>query len=112
MDPRIELAIKIMHVESRQKVPICQVARRVNLSPWHFAHLFKRETSLSAKHYMRDLKFKRAQDLLGRTFLSVKEIAAIIGVGDRSHFSRDFKKVCGETPSGFRARKNVRARES
>src|SRR5205807_2899427 len=48
MDPRIELAIKIMHVESRQKVAICQVARRVNLSPWHFAHLFKRETSLSA----------------------------------------------------------------
>jgi transcriptional regulator GlxA family with amidase domain len=109
MDTRIELAIKIMHVESLENVPICQLARRVNLSPWHFAHLFKRETSRSTKQYVRDLKIRRAQDLLGSTFLSVKEIAAKVGFGDRSHFSRDFKKLCGQNPSAFRAGRKASA---
>ena len=107
MDPRIELAIKLMETETLKNVPIHCLARRVNLSPWHFAHLFKRETSLSAKRYARNLKIRRAQELLGGTFLSVKEVAARVGFGDRSHFSRDFKKFCGEAPQNFRARRKA-----
>ena len=47
---------------------------------------------------------QRAQELLQNTFLSVKEVAFSIGVRDVSHFVRDFKKLCGQTPSEFRAK--------
>ncbi len=104
MDPRVEHAVRIMHLNASHNVSIFQLARRLNLSPWYFAHLFKAETSVSPKHYMRDLKIREAQNLLRGSFLSVKEIAAKVGFGDRSHFSRDFKKLCGLSPSDFRAR--------
>jgi AraC-like DNA-binding protein len=45
---------------------------------------------------------KQAEALLSGSFLSVKEIAASVGVGDRSHFSRDFKKSYGHAPTRFR----------
>ncbi len=104
MDPRVAFAIRIMAGKCSHNVSVNELARRLNLSPWHFTHLFKAGTSVSPKHYMRDLKMREAQQLLRGTFLSVKEIAARAGFGDRSHFSRDFKKLCGLSPSQFRNR--------
>jgi len=50
---------------------------------------------------------REAQRMLSETFLSVKEIRAKLGNIDRSHFSREFKKFCGLTPTEFRKRLNV-----
>src|SRR6266849_5994232 len=102
MDRRVETAIRIMQHDRCRKLAICELAKRVNLSVWHFTRLFKAETSVSPTHYMRCIKVKEAQGLLSETFLSVKEIAAHVGFGDRSHFSRDFKRLCGQSPSSYR----------
>jgi AraC family transcriptional regulator len=104
MDRRIEAAIKIIHEEIHQNVSVRELAQEVRLSTGHFIRLFKAETSLSPKQYMRCLRMKQAEGLLDGSFLSVKEIAANVGVGDRSHFSRDFKKFYGHTPTNFRDR--------
>lgn len=103
MDRRIETAIRIMHVETHCNLPIAELAQRVNLSSWHFIRLFKAETSKSPKYYIRHLRMKQAEQLLSESFLSVKEIAAKVGFGDRSHFSRDFKRLFGQAPAAFRA---------
>jgi transcriptional regulator GlxA family with amidase domain len=102
MDRRIEVAIKIMQADRAHSLPISEIARHVHLSPWHFIRLFKAETSVSPKRYLHQLKLKRAEELLGESFLSVKEVAANLGFGDRSNFSREFKKMSGLTPSEFR----------
>lgn len=102
MDRRIQAAVRIIRRESHRDLPIRELAKRVNLSPWHFARLFKSETSSSPKVYMCRLKMQEAQKLLIDSFLTVKEISATLGFGDRSHFSRDFKRLCGQSPSAFR----------
>lgn len=102
MDSRIEAAISIIERESKKNLSISELAQRVNLSPWHFSHLFAAQTSSSPKKYMRRFKMNKAEELLIESFLSVKEIAAKLGLGDRSHFSRDFKRFCGQTPSQLR----------
>jgi AraC family transcriptional regulator len=102
MDRRIETAIVIIHKDIHHNVPISELAREVRLSTGHFIRLFKAETSLSPKQYVRYLRMKQAEALLHGSFLSVKEIAARLGAGDRSHFSRDFKKLYGHTPTTFR----------
>jgi transcriptional regulator GlxA family with amidase domain len=104
MDRRIEASIKAIHNDLRSNVPIHELAQQVRLSTGHFIRLFKAETSLSPKQYVRWLRMKQAEALLDDSFLSVKEIAACVGVGDRSHFSRDFKKLYGRTPTHLRYR--------
>ena len=102
MDRRIEVALKVIHEEAQRNIPICELAQQVRLSTGHFIRLFKAETSLSPKQYVRCLRMKQAKTLVHASFLSVKEIAASLGVGDRSHFSRDFKKFHGRTPRSLR----------
>jgi transcriptional regulator GlxA family with amidase domain len=104
MDRRIETAIKMIHNDIHRNIPVRELAQQVRLSTGHFIRLFKAETSLSPKQYVRCLRMKQAEALLDESFLSVKEIAACLGIGDRSHFSRDFKKTYGRTPTIFRDR--------
>ena len=102
MDRRIEAAVRIIQIESDKSLSIRNMAQRVNLSRWHFTRLFKAETSISPKHYVRDVRIEKARILLRESFLSVKQVANQVGFGDRSHFSRDFKNECGQSPSDFR----------
>jgi transcriptional regulator GlxA family with amidase domain len=44
----------------------------------------------------------RARVLLERTNLSVAEVMAQVGIGDRSHFVRDFQRAHGVPPSTAR----------
>jgi transcriptional regulator GlxA family with amidase domain len=104
MDRRIETAVKTIHTEIHRNVSVHELAQQVRLSTSHFIRLFKAETSLSPKQYVRCLRMEHAETLLNESFLSVKEIAASLGVGDRSHFSRDFKKQFGSAPANFRDR--------
>jgi transcriptional regulator GlxA family with amidase domain len=109
MDRRIEAAIRIMELHASRQLPVGELARRVRLSPWHFIRLFKAETSITPKQYQRFFRMKQAQELLGSSFLSVKEVAANVGFEDRSHFSRDFKKISGHAPTAFRVRSKPEA---
>jgi AraC-like DNA-binding protein len=104
MDRRISAAIQIVEHERHRNLPVGELARRVNLSPWHFTRLFKAETLTSPKRYIQDFKLRLAEQLLRESFLTVKEVAAIAGFGDRSHFSREFKKFHGQAPSASSAR--------
>jgi AraC family transcriptional regulator len=110
MDRRIEASIKAIQKDLSNNVPVHELAQQVRLSTGHFIRLFKAETSLSPKQYARCLKMRRAEALLDGSFLSVKEIAACVGMGDRSHFSRDFKKLYGRTPTHLRYRDDTASR--
>jgi transcriptional regulator GlxA family with amidase domain len=83
-------------------VSVPELAQAVNLSRSRFAHLFKQETGVSPARYLRDQRLDRARDLLERTFLSVKEVMAQVGFNDPSHFSRDFQRIYGASPRGWR----------
>jgi AraC family transcriptional regulator len=107
MDKRIETTLKRMHDEIHRNLSVRELAQQVKLSTGHFIRLFKAETSLSPKQYVRSLRMKQAENLIYGSFLSVKEIAARLGVGDRSHFSRDFKKFHGRAPASCRHREQT-----
>src|SRR5678815_4452094 len=102
MDRRIEVAIKIIRLELSQRMTVGYLAKRVNLSPWHFCHLFKAETSVSPKQFVRASRLGKAKDLLADSFFTVKEIAAKVGFEDRSHFTRAFKASEGSSPTHYR----------
>jgi transcriptional regulator GlxA family with amidase domain len=102
IDRRIRVVVEHLHANLCMRISVADLARSVNMSRWHFCHLFKAEMSQSPSHYMRTLKMGEAQRMLLETFLSVKEIRATLGNIDRSHFSREFRNFCGLTPTEFR----------
>lgn len=58
MDRRIEAAIEIVRLGRHRNMLVRELARKVNLSPWHFTRLFKAETTFSPKQYIRDYKLR------------------------------------------------------
>ena len=50
-------------------------------------------------------KIERAQELLGSTSLTHRQIARALGYRHQTDFSRAFRRVCGVTPRQFRSRK-------
>jgi transcriptional regulator GlxA family with amidase domain len=87
-----------------RRIPLTEMADSVQLSPSHLRELFKHETGVPAVRYLRALRMQKAKELLETSFLSVKEIAAKIGIGDVSHFADGFERTYKRTPARHRAR--------
>src|SRR5687767_216815 len=104
MDPRIAHAISRIEQDFDGALTVEALAADVNLSVSRFAHLFRRDTAVSPSRYVRALRMERARVLLERTFLTVKEVMAYVGVNDPSHFTRDFRRHHGVPPTGLRQR--------
>ncbi len=102
MDYRVQLAIQLMKSDPARELSLDQIARLAELSPSRLRYLFKNETGLSPNGYLRMLRIELTKTLLETTSLTVKQIMIQVGVNDRSHFERGFKKVCGLTPSQYR----------
>jgi AraC family transcriptional regulator of arabinose operon len=111
MDRRIELVISRMKSEPATPWDAPSLAALVNLSPSRFRHLFKQETGTSPAQYLKNLRMRKAQRMLGTTFLSVKQILKQVGIGSNTHFVRDFRKVHGMTPTAFRRTKARKRRK-
>jgi transcriptional regulator GlxA family with amidase domain len=92
----------LMRRDLRARLTLQDMARAVNLTSFHFCHLFKAETGSSPAKYLKALRLERARELLETTSLSVKEIRAFVGLNDESHFARDFRATYGLTAQQYR----------
>jgi AraC family transcriptional regulator len=91
-----------MRRDLRAKLTLHDMARAVNLTSFHFCHLFKAQTGRSPAKYLKAMRLERARELLETTSLSVKEIRALVGINDESHFARDFRATYGITAQAYR----------
>jgi transcriptional regulator GlxA family with amidase domain len=103
MEPRVHRAIRLMMADLCRDISFSQLAQSVNLSESRLRHLFKGELGLSPTQYLKAQRMRVARRLLETTFLNVKEIMLKVGVKDKSHFIRDFKKAFALSPTQYRA---------
>ena len=104
MEHRVRQAIALAEQTLHKGWSPAKLAALVNLSPSRLHQLFKEETGVPPARYLRQLRMRRAMELLETTHLSVKQVMAVVGLSDESHFVRDFKKTCGLTPARYRER--------
>jgi AraC family transcriptional regulator len=102
MAERVKRVIERMQGDPSRTFSLGEMAESVNLSPPYFCYLFKTITGVPPAKYLKTLRMQQAATLLTTTFLSVKEIVSRVGFTDESHFVRDFKRIYGVTPSGYR----------
>lgn len=98
-DHRVARVIELIEIRPPAELAVGNLAEAVRLSPSRLRRLFVTHTGLTLSRYIKRAKLRRADDLVRTTFLSVKEIAAAVGIHDESHFLRDFKAVYGATPT-------------
>jgi len=79
------------------------LARRANLSPYHFARTFKRQVGASPHDYLIHARLNLAKFYLLSTNDSVKQIAFNCGFSSEGGFCTTFRKRLGITPTAFRA---------
>jgi AraC-like DNA-binding protein len=85
------------------------LAARCGLSAFHFIRAFRAAFGTTPHRYLRNRRLERAKELLVTTGLPVTEICDQIGFQSLGSFSSLFRRLTGETPAEYRAkrRKNV-----
>ena len=101
-DPQLAAVIDAMlqHPEHHQTVE--SLASIAHMSRSAFARRFAECFNRSPMDYLRDVRLRRAAQLLRRNDLSVEEVATKVGFSSRSHFSRTFHDHFGTSPVAFR----------
>jgi transcriptional regulator GlxA family with amidase domain len=102
MSPKVRKVVDYMSSNLDRKLTLNGLARLVKLSRSRLCFTFKAQMGMPVGQYLKALRIQKARALLETTSLSVKEIAAFVGMKDQSHFVRDFKRTSGLTPSEYR----------
>lgn len=91
-------------VESRLggNIDLDALAAEARLSVYHFARAFRHSTGVSPHRYILEQRVRRAQQLLVQSDRPLAAIASAVGFFDQGHFSRQFRRLVGTTPSSYR----------
>jgi AraC family transcriptional regulator len=81
------------------------LAAQAGLSRFHFLRLFKREFGLTPHAHLLRLRAEKAAQLLSDTELSTTAIAFELGFSSTSALISTFKRLHGDTPHRWRARR-------
>lgn len=100
----VHKALEFIASEYKEPISLSHVAAHVGLSPCRLAHLVKAFTGKTVLEVIRQVRLRRAQELLDRTTLPCVEIAYEVGFGDQSYFIQHFKRFAGMTPARYRRR--------
>jgi AraC-like DNA-binding protein len=94
---------KFIEEHSGEELSLRRVAKAVNIHPNYLSERFKQVTGMNFVEYVAHTRFATACDLLRNPNLRISEIAFAAGFQSLSQFSRVFKKLCGKSPTQFRA---------
>lgn len=95
-------SLQFIHTHFSKKIKVKDMAQRVNMSPYHFSRIFRRETGYSPYDYLINLRINHSKILLERSSLNIKQITFKIGFNSESNYVSTFKERIGVTPKEYR----------
>ncbi len=98
---RIETCLAILTRELENPPALGELARRVNISPFHLSRMFTRVTGETISQRLRRLRVERAAGLLKAGTHNVTEAALAVGYSSFGHFSSAFRLLMGVPPSRY-----------
>ena len=85
----------------KSDLSVKEIADRSFMSEVYFRKIFKEEYGVSPQKYIIDLRMQNAVGLISAGYYSLKEVAYMSGYNDYKHFSVEFKKKMGVSPSEY-----------
>ena len=96
---RILETMRFIREKHAEKLNVEQLARRSGMSPSHFAHRFRAVARVSPMRYLRAVRLDAARARLLANGSRVSEVAVEVGFESPAHFTREFKRRFGVSPS-------------
>lgn len=78
-----------------------EIAKQSFMSEVYFRKLFKAEYGITPQKHIIYLRMQNAVNLISAGYYSLKEVALLSGYNDYKHFSVEFKKIKGVSPSEY-----------
>lgn len=96
-----------LHDPSQPYLNVSEYANLFNITPKYFSSVCKRLTGKTANQLISDEIVRSAQIMLRDSSKSIKQIAAMMGFKNQSHFGRFFRLQTGVSPQQFREGKKT-----
>ena len=108
----LENAMRVVeqHLEDTE-FSVLVLVREVGMSQSVFYRRIKSITGQTVVEFIRDVRMKRAAQLLASTTMRVSEVAFQVGIEDAKYFRKMFQKIYNVTPSEY-ARQHRQSREA
>jgi AraC-like DNA-binding protein len=94
-------AMQYMKAHAAERLTVPVIARRVAMSPSHFAHRFRAVARVSPMRYLRDVRLDQARARLLARNAQVGDVAQASGYESQAHFAREFKRRYGAAPTEY-----------
>lgn len=104
---KIAKALNLIQDHLDDPLSFDELARAVNMAPFHFHKVFREIVGIPVQAYIRNLRLDRAADHLATSAMKILDIAVEAQYQSNEAFTRAFKKAFGVTPSDFRDRAMV-----
>jgi AraC family transcriptional regulator len=100
--PRLRRVTGFIQDNLNQQLTLPDLSAVVQMSPYHFARLFKQSTGVPPHRFVVEQRIARASALLREPQLSIGEVGRLVGFRTPSHFTAAFRRMTGITPSAYR----------
>jgi AraC family transcriptional activator of mtrCDE len=104
-NPRLDPAVTAILEKPEAPHSLQSLADLAGMSRSAFSEHFRDAFGRSAIDFLKEVRLRRAAQLLHSSDLPVKAIAHRVGFASRSYFSRAFKAEMGVDPAGYRERR-------
>lgn len=93
-----QLSTMVENNISNEQFGVTELAHAMNMSRSNLLRKVKKETSFSVNQLIRDVRLKRAMQLLQKNTLNVSEVAFQVGFSSTSYFIKCFREYYGYPP--------------
>ena len=101
---RLRRVIDYIDAHLLEDTSLAQLAATADLSPHHFASLFKKTVGVAPHQYVIAQRIEIAKRLLKDDRKSISDIAQQTGFPSQAHFSTVFRRITGISPRAYRIR--------
>jgi AraC-like DNA-binding protein len=100
--PEVSRARRFIFDHMGERITLGQTAKASGMSTFYFCKYFKQATGLTFLNYLGRIRIESVKKILLNPHKRVSEAAFEVGFQSLSQFNRVFRRVAGESPSGYR----------
>jgi len=104
---KVEKVKQFLRRNCLKKVRLQDAADAVYISSKHLSRIFKIYAGVGFNHYYLMCKMEKAREMLSGTGYSIDHISQRLGYENTVSFIKQFKKIAGTTPTGFRKKSST-----